>query len=111
MRKTAILVACSVAVAFSGCGKQSTVTQSRPANEMLPVLVHLETRDAVITAMTSPDGPVYTVRTRGGRILAQHLSEHELRVQLPSIHRLLKTSYAETEQGGVIWAGTVMPDR
>lgn len=110
MRKTAILAACSVVAVFSGCGRQSTLTQSRPADETLPVIVHLETRDAVITAMAGPDGPVYTVRTRDGRMLARRLSEQELQVRLPRIHRLLKTSYAQPKQGNVMWAGRITCD-
>lgn len=105
MRKTAILAVCSVVPAFLGCGKQTTVTQSRPPNETLPVIVHVETRDVVITAMAGPEGPVYTVRTADGRTLGQQLSGRELQVRLPHIHRLLKTSYAEDAQHSTVWAG------
>jgi len=111
MRKTAILLACLVVVAFSGCGQQSSLTQSGPVNETLPVIVHLETRDTVITALAGSDGPVYTVRTRTGRTLAQRLSEQELQVRLPRIHRLLKTSYAQTKKGDAIWAGMDVHNR
>jgi len=44
-------------------------------------------------------------------IWSQRLSEHELRVQLPRIHRLLKTSYAEDARHSAVWAGTDLHDR
>ena len=109
MRKTAILVLSLGAIVLSGCGERAALTRSAIPNETLPVIVHLQTRDEILTALAGPDGPVYTARTRDGRILAEQLSEQELQAQLPHLHRLLKSSYAAGESHTVIWADNLTP--
>jgi hypothetical protein len=79
--------------------------QTENTESKLPVIVYLETRNEVVSIMSGYEGPVYTVTTKDGRILGEHLSEHELQVELPNIYHFLKTSYADGEKGSVIWAG------
>jgi hypothetical protein len=62
-------------------------------------------RNEVVTVISGYEGPAYTVTAKDGRILGEYLSEQELRAKLPDIHRFLKTSYAEGEKAGAVWAG------
>jgi hypothetical protein len=108
MRKVVIFLLWLGMMAFTGCREQAAVTRSANPDEALPI-VHLQTRYEVMTVLAGPDGPVYTVRTRDGRMLGERLSEQELRAQLPHLHHLLKSSYADGEPGRAIWADTLTP--
>jgi len=105
MQKIVILIVCGLILIGSGCGKQSVRVQSENAEDKLPVIVSLETRNEVVSIMSGYEGPVYTVTTREGEILGIHLSEQELQVKLPNIYHFVKTSYADDEKGSAIWAG------
>ncbi len=105
MRKIVILILCWLILIGSGCGVQSGRVQIENLEDNLPVIVSLETRNEVVSIMSGYEGSVYTVTTRDGRILGEHLSEQELQVKLPNIYHFLKTSYADDEKGSVIWAG------
>ena len=106
MQKTIILIFCCLMLIGSGCSDKPAAVRIRRPKNGLPVIVHLETRGEVVTIMSGHDGPVYTVTTKAGRILAQHLSAQELQAKLPNIYHLLKTSYADGEDTGPIWAGS-----
>ncbi len=109
MRKAPLLLLWSGIVALSGCSERVVLMRPGSPDQTLPVIVHVQTRHEVLTALASPDGPVYTVRTRDGRMLGERLSEQELQAQLPHIHRFLKSSYADGEPGSVIWSDTLTP--
>ncbi len=105
MRKIVILILCGLTLIGSGCGEQSRRVRTGNLEDNLPVIVYLEMRNEVVSIMSGFEGPFYTVTTRDGRILGEHLSEQELQVKLPNIYHFLKTSYADDEKGSVIWAG------
>jgi hypothetical protein len=105
MRKIVMLIFCCFILIGSGCGEQSVRVQSENAEDKLPVIVSLETRNEVVSIMSGYEGPVYTVTTREGEMLGKHLSEQELQVKLPNIYHFVKTSYADDEKGSAIWAG------
>ena len=105
MRKIAILINCWLILIGSGCGKQSARVQTENREDKLQVIVYLEMRNEIVTIMSGYEGPVYSVTTKDGRILGEHLSEQELQVKLPNIYHFLKTSYADDEKGSAIWAG------
>ena len=104
------LTLCSAALVSSGCGPQPLSTGPGIPDASPPVIVHLQTRNAIVTVMAGSEGRLYTIRTREGRVLGQHLSERELQVRVPDIHLLMKQSYAE-EGPSVIWAGMLEHDR
>ena len=70
-------------------GNDSTV-QRNTAN---PVIGHLETKDKLITIRESPDGPLYTVKSEDGKILARDLAADDVGARFPELKPL-------------IWAGT-----
>jgi len=55
------------------------------------VIGHLTTRDKVITILT---GPLYTVKTADGKVLAEQLQERELYSKFPELEEVLERSLA-----------------
>jgi len=102
---------CSIGLVVSGCGSLSSFTGPESSDDSPPIIVYLQTRDRIVTVMAGPEGHLYTVRTKEGRVLGWQLREQELRARAPYIHHVLKTSYAEDDEAGVIWAGMMVHDR
>jgi hypothetical protein len=105
MQKTVISIFCWLILIGSGCGNQSARGHTGSPEGKLRVIVFLEMRNEVVTIMPGHEGLVYTVTTKDGRILVQHVSAQELQAQLPNIYHFLKTSYADDERSGAVWAG------
>ena len=105
MQKTMILILCWLILIGSGCGNGSEGVHTGSPEGKLRVIVFLEMRNEVVTVMPGHEGLIYTVKTKDGWILGQHLSEQELQVKLPNIYHFLKTSYADDGRSGVVWAG------
>ncbi len=106
-----VLAFCLATLLFSGCGPRPLSTPADAVEVDLPVIVHLQTRHAMVTVMAGPEGHLYTVRDHEGRLLGRHLSERQLQSRAPEIHDLLKRSYASDEGLDVIWAGMLEHDR
>lgn len=106
MRRIVIFIVCGLTLIGSGCDEQSGRVQAGNPEDKHPVIVSLETRNEVVSIMSGYEGPVYTITTRDGRILGKHLNEQELQVKLPNIYHFVKTSYADDDKGGTIWAGS-----
>lgn len=63
---------------------------------------HLETRDRVVTISLGETGPLYSIRTKKGRMLHEHLSANELQARSPGLFDLVKTGHARaTHRKGV----------
>ena len=60
---------------------------------LIPI-VRLETQDKLVTVQSGPDGLVYLVQSKDGKVLHENLSEEQLKAQAPEIHELIKTSVA-----------------
>ena len=60
---------------------------------MIPI-VHLEMQDKFVTVQSGPEGLVYLVQTKDGKVLHENLSEEQLKAQAPEIHELIKTAVA-----------------
>ena len=59
-----------------------------------PVIGHLKTRDKIITIRTGPDGPLYTVETKDGEILAVNYSAEKLYAKFPELKNVLEQGIA-----------------
>ena len=105
MQKTVISIICWLILTGSGCGNKSARVHTGSPEVKLRVIVHLETRNEVVSIFSGHEGLIYTVTTKDGRILGQNLYEQELQVKLPNIYHFLKTSYADDGRSGVAWAG------
>lgn len=60
---------------------------------------HLETRDRLVTITVGPNGPLYTVRKKGGRLLYENLTERGLRAKAPALYELVTGGYARNASG------------
>jgi len=105
MQKTMILILFWLILIVLGCNNRSALVQTEYPENKLPVIIHLEKRNEVITIMSGQEGLLYTVRTKDGRMLGQYLSEQELQAKLPDIYHFLKKSYADDKQSSVFWGG------
>lgn len=66
------------------------------------VIGRLKTRDLVITITTGPDGPLYTIESKEGELIAPNLSGEELASRFPTLYEKIEKSLADPK----IWAGT-----
>ncbi len=105
------LTLCLTVLALSGCGPRPWSIDPATPGADPPVILHLETRHAMVTIMAGSEGRLYTIRDRAGQVLGQRLSERELQVRAPEIHHLMKRSHAQDEGTPVIWAGMLEHDR
>jgi hypothetical protein len=105
MQKTMILIFCLLILISLGCGNESALLQTENPENELPVIVHLEKRNEVVSIISGREGFLYTVRTKDGRMLGQCLSEQELQAKLPDIYNSLKKSYAGCDKSGADWGG------
>jgi hypothetical protein len=61
-----------------------------------PVICYLEQRDRTITVKAGPKGPVYCVKTVGGKVLYDNVSLEQLSAKAPALGEFLETSMAGT---------------
>ncbi len=83
----------------SSTGPIAPASPSTETESAEPVVGHLKTRDKVITIRTGAAGPLYTVTSENGTVLATDLSPAELSARFPDLERVVKSGIAD-------WAGT-----
>ncbi|NQT01160.1 MAG: hypothetical protein HQ580_03995 [Planctomycetes bacterium] len=105
MRKITIFILFWLIFISSGCTNQSALAPTQEPKGKLPVIVHIKTKNEVVTVLSGQTEPLYNVTTKDGKILGQYLSAQQLQENLPGIYRLLKTSYTGNPNIAVIWAG------
>ena len=71
----------------------ATSTSSKAA-EPYPVIGYLEKRDCVITIKSSPDGTIYSIATKDGKILHENVSAEQLKAKAPELYQAVKTGLA-----------------
>jgi hypothetical protein len=59
-----------------------------------PVIGHLRTKDKFITIRTGPNGPLYTVETKDGKILAVNLPAEKICAEFPELKYVLEQGIA-----------------
>ena len=120
IRKTVssiLLIVCAFSInGFSklAADEPATSSQATPEEEMVvfqpeegeqskgSVIGHLKIRDQVITITTGPHGPLYTIKSKEGGLIALNLSGEELANRFPDLHEKMEKSLADPK----IWAGT-----
>jgi hypothetical protein len=105
MQKKVMLILGCLVFAGLGCRSRPTLVQTENKQDQLRTIVHLETRNAIVSVMSGRNGRAYTLTAKDGKMLEQQISELELWTKFPAIYRLLKTSYASDSKGSAIWAG------
>jgi hypothetical protein len=63
-------------------------------NADYPVIGYLEKRDRTITIKAGPKGPLYSIKTAGGKVLCENLSQEQLSARSPELGQFLKTAVA-----------------
>jgi hypothetical protein len=58
------------------------------------VIGHLESKDRIITVSKGPKGPLYTITTKDGKILATKIDEKSLQAKYPDLYHQVKTGIA-----------------
>ncbi len=103
MKRFTIAVVAVFVIAMAGCalsagkrnaGKSEQQMVVSPTGDSYAVIGYLEKRDRVITIKAGPQGPVYSVATKDGKILHENLSAEQLKAQSPELHELIKTGVA-----------------
>ena len=59
-----------------------------------PVIGHLKKKGRIITIKKGPDGPLYTVETKDGKILAVNLSSDKLYAEFPELKSVIENGLA-----------------
>ncbi len=80
--------------------KPPKVVTNAPAHSDFPVIGHLEKNDRTITIKSGPKGPLYTVKTKDGKVLFENLSAEQLRAQAPDLHEFIKNAVAGSSAKG-----------
>ena len=103
MKRLTIAVVAVFVIAMAGCtfspekrrAEKSGNQMAAPAtDDRYAVIGYLEKRDRVITIKAGPQGPVYSVATKEGKVLHEDLSAEQLKAQAPELHELIKTGVA-----------------
>jgi hypothetical protein len=80
----------------TGSPKTSNVEKKtgQSASDGAPVIGHLESRDRTITITKGPKGPLYTVKTKDGKIIAKKIDEKNLQAKYPDVYHQIKSGVA-----------------
>ena len=86
-------------LAFTGC---SIHREHSPEAYIpnVPPIVQLKSPDYLIIIHAGEDGPLYTVRSSGGKILIVEATMQELQAELPKVYKKTNDTLA-----AVLWAG------
>jgi len=58
------------------------------------VFGYLQSRDRIVTISRGPKGTFYTIKNKNGKILAEDISEKELKEKYPSVYSQVKYGLA-----------------
>ena len=104
------LLASAVEQASQSAGKLAPATKPPPAATAsakpaakpatgYPVIGHLEQRNRTITLKAGPQGTLYVVKSKDGKLLADEATLEELKAQLPEVHEFLRTATGKARPG------------
>jgi hypothetical protein len=82
-----------IAIAL-GSGPEPLNVPLTPVVDGRPVIVHLVSRDHVVSITTGPNGTLYSAKTKGGVVVASGLTLQQLQEQHPTIYRRLHPAIA-----------------
>ena len=113
-RPTLTLVALALAAGCSHRNPPATAQPPAPAAAAAevqpdaaptgPVIVELRGRSQVVTIHSSPDGPRYSIKTTGGRVLVAGATLDELRTRHPDLYKQIQPALvSEVESEGADW--------
>ena len=68
--------------------------KSQATDKKFVVIGYLQTRDRVVTIGRGLKGPVYTIKNKNGKVLAENISERNLKAKFPLIYSQVKDGLA-----------------
>lgn len=92
-----VVTACSSDQNTTKLSKQSVPVPSAASVEVRkshPVIGYLAGRDNTIIIKSGPNGPLYSVTAKDGRVLHRDLSAEQLQAKAPDIYRVINGSFA-----------------
>jgi hypothetical protein len=75
-------------------GQQNLRVPLTPVVDGRPVIVHLVSRDHVVSITTGPHGPLYSAKTKDGVMVASGLTLQQLRDEHPEVYQRLAPAIA-----------------
>jgi hypothetical protein len=63
-------------------------------NKNSVVIGYMQSRDRVVTISQGPKGTVYTIKNKDGKVLAENISEKDLKEKYPSVYSQIKYGLA-----------------
>ena len=96
MKRHRILPTLAVLGIFAACAGPQDPTHERlpPSHDEPPVFGHLVFREHTVTIWLGDDGPLYTVATNDGQVLATRVDEDYLAANFPELRDMLDDSLA-----------------
>ncbi len=76
-------------IAIVACGNENVRVPMVPVVNGRPVIVHLVSREHVVSITAGPDGPLYSAKTKDGIEVATGLTLQQLREEYPDVYRKL----------------------
>jgi hypothetical protein len=68
--------------------------KSQTINNNSVVIGYMQSRDRVVTISQGPNGAVYTIKNKDGKVLAENFSEKDLKEKYPSVYSQIKYGLA-----------------
>ena len=68
--------------------------KSQATDKNSVVIGYMQSRDRVVTISQGPEGTVYTVKNKDGKVLAENISEKDLKSKYPSVYSQVKYGLA-----------------
>ncbi len=72
--------------------KQKKSEQTEPNRAV--VIGHLKSKDRIITVTKGPKGPLYTIKSKEGKILETKIDDKSLQAKYPDIYHQIKSGIA-----------------
>lgn len=72
----------------------ATASAGVKSAESYPIIGYLEKRNYVITIKAAPQGTIYSVATKDGKILHENVSAEQLKAKAPELYQAVKTGLA-----------------
>jgi|WetSurMetagenome_2_1015567.scaffolds.fasta_scaffold694658_1 hypothetical protein len=72
------------------------ISQSGEQNEGV-VICYLQSRNNIVAISRGPEGDVYTVKTKDGKIMAAKLNEADFQEKYPALYQQIKSSVAAND--------------
>ena len=92
--KTPLLLALSCIFAACAGSPGTSHDEQAPLQDEPPVFGHLVFREHTVTIWLGDDGPLYTVATNDGQVLATRVDEDYLAANFPELRDMLDDSLA-----------------